>query len=101
ETALRFLTILLVPLAALLSGPSPLPQAPDEVPPAASGPQNPAHRFPDFGFMPPAAAYEGRVFRLRQDYPRKLPPADKVPQFCRSSFDELRTQWRKFLLDVR
>src|SRR6476620_8434793 len=35
-------------------------------------------RYPDFGFMPPAHQYEGRVFTLSQDYPASLPGSDTI-----------------------
>src|SRR4051812_4288519 len=30
-------------------------------------------RFPDFGQMPPASKYQGRIFKLSQDYPARKP----------------------------
>jgi hypothetical protein len=66
-----------------------------------SSDNRPRHRFADFGFMPLATEYEGRVFELRQDYPSKLPPEDAVPDFCKRDFDGIRKDWKRFLLDVR
>src|SRR5437588_12739120 len=62
---------------------------------------NPAHRFADFGLMPPADLYEGRVFQLSQGYPRELPPAERIPPFCLNGFDDRRANWRRFMDDVR
>jgi hypothetical protein len=33
-------------------------------------------RFPDFGQLPPPATYQGRIFKLSQDYPRLEPVVD-------------------------
>jgi hypothetical protein len=33
-------------------------------------------RFPDFGQFPPPATYQGRIFKLSQDYPRLEPVVD-------------------------
>lgn len=65
-------------------------------------PNRPAgHRFPDFGFMPPAHQYEGRVFRLRQDYPKQVPDPATAPAFCTNDLDEVTKNWKRFLLEVR
>ena len=58
-------------------------------------------RFPDFGFLPAPNQYEGRVFHLRQDYPKQLPPSSAIPAFCTNNFDEVKKDWKKFMLDVR
>src|SRR5262245_7309571 len=65
--------------------------------------ENPAssHRYPDFGFMPPAARYEGRVFQLSQDYPQQRPAAGTIPAVCKGDFSSVKTKWRQYLLDVR
>jgi hypothetical protein len=63
---------------------------------AASG-----HRYPDFGFLPPPSQYEGRVFHLSQDYPQKLPDADRIPAICKTDMNDFKQNWRKYLMDVR
>ena len=59
------------------------------------------HRFPDFGFMPPAHQYEGRVFRLSQDYPKQALDPATAPAFCTNDFDDVTKYWKRFLLEVR
>jgi hypothetical protein len=59
------------------------------------------HRFPDFGFMPPASQYEGRVFKLSQDYPEKVPDPAQAPVICTKDFEEIKKNWKKYLLDIR
>jgi hypothetical protein len=63
---------------------------------AASG-----HRYPDFGYLPPPNQYEGRVFKLSQDYPKVPPDASQIPAFCKNDFEDVKTNWRQYLLDVR
>lgn len=67
-----------------------------DTPPAKQG-----HRYPDFGFLPPPNQYEGRVFRLSQDYPQKEPAADGVPEIATRDFEKVKKDWKKYLLDVR
>jgi hypothetical protein len=55
-------------------------------------------RFPDFGFMPAAKDYEGRVFHLSQDYPKDMPSDDKQPPFMSIDY---KTDWRKYMMAVR
>jgi hypothetical protein len=59
------------------------------------------HRYPDFGFMPPERQYEGRVFKLSQDYPTKLPDPGQVPTFCTKDFSDVKKNWKQFLMAVR
>ena len=72
---------------------------PGGAPPGEGG--RPRHRYPDFGFMPPANQYEGRVFVLSQDYPAERPDPDKAPPFCTGDFAAVTKDWRRFALDVR
>jgi hypothetical protein len=93
--------LLLAALVAIGSKPSPpVPGALGGDNPRRGGPP-PGHRYPDFGFMPPARLYEGRVFRLSQDYPKESPPAADVPAICRTDFGKLKKNWKRYLLDVR
>jgi len=55
-------------------------------------------RFADFGFMPPPGRYEGRVFRLSQNYPQKLPAHDQLPAFLKLDYQR---QWKNYLLAAR
>ena len=66
----------------------------------AAAPQG-AHRYPDFGFLPAAHLYEGRVFQLSQDYPSETPNPAKIPPFCTNDFGEATKNWRQFLMAVR
>lgn len=59
------------------------------------------HRYPDFGFMPPAHLYEGRVFRLSQDYPKQEPARAKIPAVSTRDFEEVKKNWKQYLLDIR
>jgi hypothetical protein len=54
--------------------------------------------FPDFEFLPSPENYSGRVFRLSQQYPSELPPADRIPEFFKIDF---RTNWRDYLMAAR
>ena len=36
--------------------------------------------YPDFGYLPPATEYKGRVFTLSQKYP-KAEPESRLPHF--------------------
>lgn len=62
---------------------------------------NPPPRHPDFGFMPAAGQYEGRVFRLSQDYPRDLPAAATISPLCTNDFEDLKRNWKSYMLAVR
>lgn len=55
-------------------------------------------RFPDFGNMPAAKDYNGRVFHLSQDYPKQLPSEDRKPAFLNIDY---RRDWRKYMMAVR
>jgi hypothetical protein len=79
----------------------PLAAGSGEGPDRPAGPDKPeaGHRYPDFGFMPPAHQYVGRVFKLSQDYPAKLPGTP--PDVCTKDFDEIKKGWRQYLLEVR
>jgi hypothetical protein len=61
----------------------------------------PGHRYPDFGFLPPPHQYEGRVFRLSQDYPEREPPAASAPEIATRDFGKVKAEWKQYLLDVR
>lgn len=66
---------------------------------APSKPIAASPRFPDFGFLPPPQMYEGRVFRLSQDYPQQL--TAKVPEVATRQFADVVKNWRQYMLDVR
>ena len=56
-------------------------------------------RFPDFGYMIPPKEYQGRVFRLSQDYPREKPPVDAaVKKILEIDFQK---DWKPYLEAVR
>ncbi len=60
--------------------------------------------FPDFGFTPPTEQYDGKLFRLRQDYPDHKPGDGELPEFLKIPFDQNRDgeqNWKKYLLAVR
>jgi len=59
------------------------------------------HRYPDFGFLPPPREYEGRVFTLSQAYPRREPPPASAPNVSTRDFEEVKKNWRQYLLDAR
>src|SRR5258708_2504612 len=94
-----FATFLLVGLVAVSVGrrPAPVIWAEDE----AAQPNPSGHRYPDFGFLPPPNQYEGRVFHLSQDYPQKLPDAGRVPTVCKTDMDDVKKNWRNYLMEVR
>jgi hypothetical protein len=73
------------------------PNAADEKDKAA--PAKAAYHYPDFGFLPPPNQYEGRVFHLSQNYPQEANAP--VPDFATRDFDEVKKNWRQYLLDVR
>ncbi|HEX3150564.1 MAG TPA: hypothetical protein VHR66_20975 [Gemmataceae bacterium] len=58
-----------------------------------------AYHYPDFGFLPPPNQYEGRVFHLSQNYPQEANAP--VPDFATRDFDDVKKNWRQYLLDVR
>ncbi|HEY1602816.1 MAG TPA: hypothetical protein VGG64_24645, partial [Pirellulales bacterium] len=58
----------------------------------------PANLYPDFSFLPPPGDYEGRVFRLSQDYPAKPSGPDVLPAFLKVDF---RKEWRRYIIEVR
>ena len=55
-------------------------------------------RFADFGYLPPPDQYEGRVFRLSQDYPDAVPDPSHLPEFLMIDY---RTQWKDYLIKLR
>jgi len=60
--------------------------------------------FPDFGFTPPTDQYDGKLFRLRQEYPDEKPGDNQIPEFLRIPFDQNgdgQQNWKKYLLAVR
>src|SRR5258708_1554934 len=59
------------------------------------------HRYPDFGFLPPPSQYEGRVFKLSQEYPQAKPQTARIPAICTGDFDAIKRNWKKYLMDVR
>src|SRR5258708_7174749 len=65
--------LILIPLAAavMLTGVDAFPERVIGSEPiaAAAAPEKPGHRFPDFGYLPHPSNYEGRVFKLSQDFP--------------------------------
>src|SRR6478609_7393666 len=71
------------------------PRAADE----KDAPAKVAYHYPDFGFLPPPNQYEGRVFHLSQNYPQAA--TAPVPEFATRDFDEVKKNWRQYLLDVR
>jgi hypothetical protein len=103
EEAMRFILpcLLLAAFSAWafqLSDASPRMERHNIAPKDGSTPS--AHHYPDFGFMPPARNYEGRVFKLSQDYP-PLPEPKRIPAVCTSDFHKVKTEWKQYLLDVR
>jgi hypothetical protein len=64
---------------------------------AANAPLLPA--FPDFGHMPPPDQYQGRVFKLSQDYPSARPPLD--PALKRILAIDFKKDWNAYILAVR
>jgi hypothetical protein len=55
--------------------------------------------FPDFGYMAGPGEYHGRVFKLRQDFPKEKPALDeRVKAILAIDFH---TDWTKYLLAVR
>lgn len=51
--------------------------------------------YPDFGFLPPPAQYDGRVFTLSQKYPTAEPDVSLRPDFLKIDFKK---EWRAYLL---
>src|ERR1700722_1559707 len=68
---------------------------------AEQEPAKPGHRYPGFGFLPPPKAYEGRVFKLSQDYPQNEPDPKDIPEIATRDFENVKTHWKQYLLDVR
>jgi hypothetical protein len=62
---------------------------------------NSGHRYPDFGFLPPPHQYEGRVFKLSQNYPQQEPAAMTIPEIATRDFEEVKKNWKQYMLDVR
>lgn len=57
--------------------------------------------FPDFGYLPPPEAVArngGKVFKLSQLYPKKMPTKDKLPPFLTTDYKQ---NWRKYAEQVR
>ena len=95
-----YIILLSAASVALLLGDSPSPQSVRTV----TGEQEAAlsgHRYPDFGFLPPENQYEGRVFRLSQDYPQIEPSSEAIPEIAIRDFNMVTAQWKQYLLDVR
>jgi hypothetical protein len=69
--------------------------------PEAAEPEKPGHRFPDFGYLPHPSNYEGRVFKLSQDYPKTLPAANSIPEIATRDMENVKKEWKKYLLDAR
>lgn len=66
---------------------------------AESKPSNLLPRFPDFGHMPGADQYHGRVFKLSQDYPEAKPELDDdVKAILEIDFYK---DWERYVLAVR
>ncbi|MDA0659108.1 MAG: hypothetical protein O2931_01060 [Planctomycetota bacterium] len=61
--------------------------------------------FPDFGFAPDQ--YDKPLFRLRQDYPTKMPAKEEIPAWFQADMPEpqwrayYKEHWRDYLLDIR
>lgn len=76
---------------------------------AASGARHPAPaparssallpRFPDFGFMVASDEYDGRVFKLSQDYPATRPAIE--PAVARILAIDFTKDWRAYMNAVR
>ena len=61
----------------------------------------PDYGFPDFGYVPAPEEIDrlgGKVFKLSQQYPKKLPAKDKVPPFINADFKQ---NWRQYAEAVR
>lgn len=56
-------------------------------------------RFVDFGHMLEPSDYDGRVFRLSQDYPRTMPARDAAIE--RILAIDFEADWREYLMAVR
>src|SRR4051812_36365891 len=95
--------LVLIPAAfgvMLLGNSSPDAVVGSEPNPAAK-PDARGHRFPDFGFLPHPSNYEGRVFKLSQDFPKTLPPAATVPEIATRGMETVKKEWKQYLLDAR
>ena len=55
--------------------------------------------FPDFGHMPKPEEYQGRTFKLSQNYPATRPPLD--PGIAKILKIDFRTDWEAYLKAVR
>jgi hypothetical protein len=58
------------------------------------------YHYPDFGYLPPPEEYQDRVFRLSQQYPQTSPVSD-LPEVATRDIEEIKKNWRQYLLDVR
>ena len=56
-------------------------------------------RFPDFGQLPPPAQYQGRIFKLSQDYPQTLPATD--PAVEKILAIDFKKDWKAYMTAVR
>lgn len=56
-------------------------------------------RFPDFGTLPPPAQYQGRIFKLSQDFPRVKPELD--PALQKILAIDFTKDWKKYMQAVR
>lgn len=55
--------------------------------------------FPDFGHMPGPDEYQGRVFKLKQDFPVARPPIDAAVQ--RILKIDYKKDWKAYIMAVR
>ncbi|MFC4349369.1 hypothetical protein ACFO5Q_16070 [Kordiimonas lipolytica] len=58
-------------------------------------------QFPDFGRMPSPGVYDGRVFRLSQDYPRKKPNMKKDKAIQKILKIDFKEDWYAYAMAVR
>ena len=56
-------------------------------------------RFPDFGQLPDPSKYQGRIFKLSQDYPQVVPDADPALQNILAI--DFTKDWKKYMTAVR
>jgi hypothetical protein len=95
KTAIAGLCLTILAAAALYS------QAPVK-PPAKSAPVRSPKllpRFPDFGQLPAPAQYQGRIFKLSQDYPQVRPEVE--PAVRKILAIDFTKDWKKYMDAVR
>ena len=56
-------------------------------------------RFPDFGAFPPPSQYQGRIFKLSQDYPQTKPEIE--PAVRKILAIDFTKDWKAYMLAVR